>query len=125
MSGAREYPAEVWRRFRAPGHAGAPPAGARVGRGGDRRMGGDLELWFTLDRRGLVARAEFRAFGCPFAVASADLACETLPGRDPAMLLEFDAGALITGLGVPPERFPVRIWIEDAVRAAARAREAK
>ena len=124
MSVARQYPIEVWRRFRGPAHAGAPIAGARVGRGGDRKLGGDLEFWFTVDAAGRVAQAGFRAFGCPYAVATADLACETLCGRDAASLLGFDAGALITDLGVPPERFPVRIWIEDAVRAAARAPEA-
>lgn len=122
MSGMAQYPAEVWDRFRSPRHAGAPVAGARVGRGGERRQGGEVELWFTV-AGGRVAQAGFRAFGCPFAVAAADLCCERLAGQDPAGLAEYDAGALVEGLGVPPERFPVRIWIEDAVRAAARAGE--
>jgi NifU-like protein involved in Fe-S cluster formation len=119
MSATAQYPAEVWRRFRTPTHAGAPVAGARVGRGGERRQGGEIELWFTV-AAGRIDRAGFRAFGCPYAVATADLACQRLLGQDPAVLLEFDASALMEGLQVPPERFPVKIWIEDAVRAAAR-----
>lgn len=120
MSAPAQYPAEVWARFRAPRHAGVPPAGARVGRGGERRQGGEVEVWLEVGD-GRVERAGFRAFGCPYAVAAADLCCERLAGRSPADLLEFDAGAHMEALGVPPERFPVKIWIEDAVRAAARA----
>ena len=113
------YPMAVWRRFRAPARAAAPAAGAKVGRGGERKLGGDLELWLELDA-GKVRRAGFRAYGCPYLVASADATCEAIEGRAAAELLAFDAGALIQGLQVPPERFPIKIWIEDAVRAAAR-----
>lgn len=120
MTAATGYPPEVWSRFRAPAHAGAPLAGARVGHGGERKQGGELELWFTVEG-GRVGRAGFRAFGCPYTVAAADLCCERLRGADPGALLEYDASPLLEGLTVPPERFPVRIWLEDAVRAAARA----
>lgn len=124
MSTVAPYPDPVWARFRAPRHAGAPAAGARVGRSGDRKLGGDVELWLIADGGGRVLRAGFRAFGCPYTVAAADLACERMIGSVVAGLLEFDAGALIEELQLPPERFPVRIWIEDAVRAAARPQEA-
>lgn len=122
MSAAVEavYPAAVWQRFRAPGHAGLPATGAALGRGGERKHGGDLELWLEV-ADGTVRRAGFRAFGCPYLIASADAACEAITGLRVASLIEFDAGALIQGMQVPPERFPVKIWIEDAVRAAARA----
>jgi NifU-like protein involved in Fe-S cluster formation len=110
----------VWTRFRAPTHAAAPAPGAATGRGGERKQGGQLELWLEV-AGGKVRRAGFRAFGCPYLIASADAACAALAGRPVAELLEFDAGALITELQVPPERFPVKIWIEDAVRGAARA----
>lgn len=113
------YPAAVWRRFRAPTHAAVPAAGARIGRGGERKLGGDLEVWLDLER-GSVRSAGFRAFGCPYLIASADAACEAIKGQPVAALVEFDAGALIQSLQVPPERFPIKIWIEDAVRAAAR-----
>jgi nitrogen fixation NifU-like protein len=124
MSPQAQYPAAVWDRFRSPRHAGVPVAGARVGHGGERKQGGEVELWFTL-ADGRIDRAGFRAFGCPYAIAAADLACQGLVGQAPAALLEFDASALMEGLGVPPERFPVKIWIEDAVRAAARAPEGR
>jgi NifU-like protein involved in Fe-S cluster formation len=114
------YPAMVWQRFRAPGHAAPPPAGAAIGRGGERKQGGELELWLEV-AAGKVRRAGFRAFGCPYLVASADAACEAIAGQSVASLVEFDAGALIQGLRVPPERFPIKIWIEDAVRAAAQS----
>ena len=113
------YPAVVWRRFRTPTRAAAPLADAWIGRGGERKLGGDLELWLDLEG-GKVRRAGFRAFGCPYLIASADAACEAIEGRPVAELVEFDAGALIQTLQVPPERFPIKIWIEDAVRAAAR-----
>jgi NifU-like protein involved in Fe-S cluster formation len=113
------YPAKVWERFRAPHRAAAPARGARLGRGGERKQGGQLELWLEV-AEGSVRRAGFRAFGCPYLIASADAACEAIEGRPVDGLLAFDAGALIQDLGVPPERFPIKIWIEDAVRAAAR-----
>ncbi len=116
---AAAYPAAVWQRFRAPGHAAAPPAGVAIGRGGERKLGGDLELWVEV-ADGKVRRAGFRAFGCPYLIASADATCEAIAGKPAAGLVEFDAGALIQGLQVPPERFPIKIWIEDAVRAAAK-----
>lgn len=112
------YPANVWERFRAPRRAAAPAPGARIGRGGERRQGGQLELWFEV-ADGAVRRAGFRAFGCPYLIATADAACEALEGRPTTELLAFDAGALIQSLEVPPERFPIKIWLEDAVRAAA------
>ena len=114
------YPAMVWRRFRQPAHAAAPVAGAARGRGGERKQGGELEVWLRVDG-GTVRQAGFRAFGCPYLIASADAACEALVGLPVAALLEYDAATLIQGMEVPPERFPVKIWIEDAVRAAAQA----
>lgn len=117
---ASGYPAEVWTRFRAPARAGAPANGAQVGTGGARRQGGEIEVWLAV-ADGRVTQAGFRAFGCPYAVALADLCCERLAGQPIDALLEFDAEALMQSLQVPPERFPIRIWLEDAVRGAARA----
>lgn len=114
------YPDPVWRRFRAPAFAAAPAAGAAVGHGGERKLGGHLELWLEVEA-GAVRRAGFRAFGCPYLISCADAACESLAGKPVAGLLEYDAADLIQGMEVPAERFPVKIWIEDAIRAAARS----
>jgi NifU-like protein involved in Fe-S cluster formation len=118
MSADHGYPEAVWARFRAPRHAGPPPGGARVGRGGDRRNGAEVELWVALDGD-RIAGAGFRAFGCPYTVALADAACEALRGRAAASLASFDAADLVASLALPAERFGARIWVEDAVRAAA------
>lgn len=114
------YPEQVWRRFRAPAHAAAPATGAAIGRGGERKLGGQLELWLELEA-GAVRRAGFRAFGCPYLVSCADAACQSLVGKPVADLLVFDAAGLIQEMQVPAERFPVKIWVEDAVRGAAQA----
>jgi NifU-like protein involved in Fe-S cluster formation len=118
------YPAPVWDWFtRLPGQ-GDFPAGPGVvcGRGGRRRTGGEIEVWLAL-QDGQVAAARFRAWGCPYTLAVAAAGVAGLEGQPLAALRTYEAAGLVEALELPPERWGIRLWFEDAVRAAARAAE--
>ena len=117
-----EYPLAVRARFERPlqlaGHGDASPLSAEVGRA-DRGAAVALLVW--PDAAGTrAASVRFRAFGCPYLVAAADLACERLRGAGPAAFEAFDALALGTALGVPDERNGRLLLIADAAAAIAR-----
>jgi tRNA-specific 2-thiouridylase len=62
-------------------HAGSAGPDAAVGQAGNPTCGDALSIELMVDN-GRITRARHRAFGCPHAVAAADLACELVEERD-------------------------------------------
>ena len=73
----------------------------------------------ALGADGRVARAAFRALGCPYTIAACSLAADQAIGRRPQ---DFIGGLeLARQLGLPVERRGVALAVEDALRSAASA----
>jgi NifU-like protein involved in Fe-S cluster formation len=81
---------------------------------------------FQLRVRGLeVHEVRYRAYGCPYTLATCEWIARALTGltlaaRSPAALIQAIGGATAWAdhLGVPPERLGRLLVIEDALRAA-------
>lgn len=108
------YSAEVWRRFRAPGHAGVLNGGIS-GEARTPASNAVLQLQLQL-AEGRIQAARFRALGCPSTVAAADWMCEWLEGRSPAEAGEFRAARLVRALELVPVRRHCAVLAEDALR---------
>lgn len=114
------YSEAVLSRFRAPGHAGRLPG--LTAAAGSRERG--CEIQFSLEAAaGRVRALRFQAYGCPHAIAAAELAAERLEGERLETLAAFRGLDLQEPLDVPPEKLGVLLIVEDALHAlAARAR---
>ena len=103
--------------FRMLRHAGEPQPGAVTGLAGSQALGTQVE--FSLrNASGCATGLRFRAYGCPYTLAT----CEWLAGRLEGAEL---AGGLPDGplqwavaLQVPDERLGRLLIAEDALRAA-------
>ena len=114
-----EYSSEVVRRCDAPRRAGELPramGGLLSGQAEDRA----LQVWVRFDlqvQNGVIQTVRFEAFGCPHAVAAADLTAERLEGQAVEAVRRVDAKALMAALDVPVEKLGKLLRIEDAVAA--------
>lgn len=118
MSTHPHYSAEVWRRFRAPGHAGVLNGPAT--RSGDARTPAAkavLSLQLNMGG-GRIQAARFQAHGCPSTIAAGDWLCEWLEGRTETEAAGLHAAQLVDALTLPPVRRHCAVLAEDALRAA-------
>jgi NifU-like protein involved in Fe-S cluster formation len=114
------YSPEVRRRARDLPGAGPLPAVADVtGAAGDVEQGARIEFELSL-AAGRVARAGFRAFGCPHVLAAASWLTERLEGASRADLAGWDWREAAQALEVPPSKYGRMLTLQDAVRDAAR-----
>lgn len=123
MTAADDYSARVRRLFADPPHAGDLPAGpGRVVAAGAQALdrGAWLEISACLEA-GVVARARFRAWGCPHFIAACELAVAGLEGRPAAAGAGTRAADLAGELGVPAGKLGRLLVIEDALQALAAA----
>jgi NifU-like protein involved in Fe-S cluster formation len=112
-----EYSSAVVRRFGALTRARELPDGTPglvSGEAEDRT----LHVWvrFQLQLRdGVVRAARYQAYGCPHALAAADLVAEALEGQTAAAARALDVRALCEPLEVPVEKLGKLLRIEDAL----------
>jgi len=112
-----EYSTEVRRRFSALASAGTMPSddGSVVaGAAEDRSLG----FWVRFQVKLCDARIEtvrFQAYGCPHALAAADLVAGKLEGMPPESLTCFAAEDVMRRLEVPREKLGKLLRIEDAL----------
>lgn len=114
-----DYNSQVERLFLTLASAGAMPADAGTvveGAAEDR----SLNFWvrFQVEVRGAsIARVRFQAFGCPHALAAADLVAGELEGRPVEALTSIDFEDVARRLEVPREKHGKLLRIEDALTA--------
>jgi NifU-like protein involved in Fe-S cluster formation len=113
-----EYSAEVRRRFAAaeaaPRHEGATSFGEAEDR--------SPNFWVRFRMRaasGVIEHVDYAIFGCPDAVAAADLIAERLRGRPFESVFSIDLQAVAAELATPVEKIGKLLRIEDAVRKCA------
>ncbi len=108
------------------GHEAAASGRERALAGEAGRAALGARVRFQLRVRGPeVQEVRYRAYGCPYTLATCEwiaraLTGRTLAARSPAALAQAigDATAWADRLGVPPERLGRLLVIEDALRAA-------
>ncbi|HSW12147.1 MAG TPA: aminotransferase class V-fold PLP-dependent enzyme [Solimonas sp.] len=112
------YPAAVWAAFADPAHAGRELPGAVEASAGSPAGAQRLSLMAEL-RDGRVARAGFRAYGCPATLAVGEWLAAWLEGRRPEEL-QLSAADLRTELEINDDKSHCALLGEDAVLALRR-----
>ncbi|MBU24114.1 MAG: Fe-S cluster assembly scaffold IscU [Acidobacteria bacterium] len=119
----------VAERFRETQHAGSLPAGATdvgTGRAEAPRHGDVTRLQLRIDAAtGIIREARFKAFGCSFAIASADLTADRVTGRTLASALDVTADEVAAALDLPAAKQYCAELAHDALRAAVADYETK
>ena len=114
-----EYSPAVRRHFAAPTRARELPdsvAGLVAGEAEDRT----LHVWIRFQLQvveDVVVAAGFQIFGCPHAVAAADVVAHWLEGRAVEEARRLDAREVCAELDIPVEKLGKLLRIEDAVAA--------
>jgi len=117
------YSPEVLQSFGLSQADGAFPdetEGVVRGEAEDRSLG----IWVRFDvqvRDRLIRAVRFRLFGCPHAIAAANLVCERLENQPARSLSEIDVPAVANTLDLPVEKYGKLLKIEDALLACRRA----
>lgn len=97
-----EYSPEVLARFSDPQHCGDLPEADGLGEVGDQGCGDRVRVMVRLTEDGAaVARARYRIYGCPAAIACAEMTCAQAEGmfvEEIATLTERDIVTLLGGL---------------------------
>lgn len=92
----------------------APPA---VGAAGEEALGTRVRFELA-GRNGCIAAVRFRAYGCPYTLATCEWLSRSLEGR-PAAAPGLGGPLEWAGtLGIPPDRLGRLLVIEDAIQAA-------
>ncbi len=113
-----QYSPEVWRRFRAPRHAGTLD-GPAVCRGEARTPASKAVLRLSVEiGQGRIRAARFQALGCPSSIAAGDWLCEWLEQRGVSEALRLTAAELAGALALAAERRHCAVLAEDALRHA-------
>ncbi|WP_028080532.1 iron-sulfur cluster scaffold-like protein [Solimonas soli] len=111
------YREPIWQRFRAPRHAGrldgAQVLSTQAGSAATRSV---LRLQIELDGE-RVARARFRAYGCPTAIAVGEWLAEQLEARPRAAWAAIDVAAIRDALEIPDDKAHCALLGEDVLRA--------
>lgn len=97
------YPERVWKLFREPRRAGVFDADIPVRRGEARTPASAaiLELQLKVSADGRIEDARFRAFGCPYMIATGAWLCGHVIGRLADATFELDAAKLAEQLQLP------------------------
>jgi NifU-like protein involved in Fe-S cluster formation len=115
------YSPEIWRRFRAPRHAGVlGGAGVCLGEARTPASTAVLRLYLEI-AAGHIRCARFQALGCPSSIAAGDWLCEWLEQRSVAEAARLAASELAEALALAPERRHCAVLAEDALRAGLQA----
>lgn len=111
------YSGEVRARFANPQYAGDMPAGPGRAFSACRREsahGAALQFDALLDD-GVITHMRFRAFGCPYLIAAAELACRHYQGRPACDLGDLSAASLLASLEAPVEKTGRMLLLEDTI----------
>lgn len=75
------YSKESMSRFLNPKHFGVIENADGVGVVGNERCGDEMEIYISVDK-GKISRASFRTLGCAAAIATSDVVCEMIIGKN-------------------------------------------
>jgi NifU-like protein involved in Fe-S cluster formation len=116
------YPEPIWRRFRAPVHAGRIEPGARhfdvqAGSPAARSL---LRLQLAIAEDGR-RHARFLAYGCPSAIAVGEWLASEIERLPPSAWPAISAADIREVLEIPEDRAHCALMGEDALRALSQA----
>lgn len=123
------YSKKVVDRYENPTYAGSLDKKSKnVGTGlvGAPSCGDVLQLQVEIDAASQkIVDVKFKTFGCLSAIASSDLAAETIKGKTIDEALKIKNSDIASELSLPPVKLHCSVLAEDAIKAAIKDYKAK
>lgn len=114
------YSKRILDHFLNPRNVGPLKEANAVGEVGAAAFGDVMKLSLRI-REGRIEEAQFQAFGCGTAIATASAMTELIKGRTVDEALTFSNQQVIDALGgLPPEKIHCSMLAEEAVKAAVK-----
>lgn len=84
---------------------------------------GDVVRLFLLIREGVIVNAKVKVFGCPVALASADILAEMIKGKTITEALKIKNKDISDALGgLPPQKLNCSVFAENLIKNALRGK---
>lgn len=117
------YGTKVMERFLNPQNIGVIENATHVATAGNPKDG-DVVRLFLLVRNGIIIDAKVKVFGCPVAIASADILAEMLKGKRIKEALKIKNEDISEALGgLPPQKLDCSVFAETLINYALRGKK--
>lgn len=85
---------------------------------------GDIIRLFLLIREGVIVNAKVKVFGCPVAIASADVLAEIIKGKTITEALKVKNDDISDALGgLPPQKLTCSVFAENLLKNAIKEKK--
>ncbi len=112
------YSPKIMERFLHPKNIGIIENATNVATAGNPEDG-DVVRLFLLIQEGVIIDVKVKVFGCPVAIASADILAEMLKGKTIEEVLKIKNEDISNALGgLPPQKLNCSVFAEDLIKKA-------
>ena len=113
------YSKTVLDRFQHPRNAGAVSGANAISEVGNASCGDIIKLTLKVSESGVIENAKFKTFGCSASIASSDVACDLLKGKQIDEALKISSSDILQILGdLPSHKLHSVLLAEEAIRNA-------
>ncbi len=113
------YTKEVIKRFTNPKNFGEIKDANGIGKVGNPRCGDIMKLYIKVGDKGIIEDIKFHTLGCAAAIATSDMACDLVKGKNIKEALKLDYEKIIKALGdLPPIKIHCSILAREGLKAA-------
>ncbi len=113
------YSKTILDRFQNPRNAGQISGANAVGEAGNAACGDVVKLFLKISENGIIENAKFKTFGCSASIASSDVACDLIKGRNIDDALKVTSADILKILGeLPAHKIHSSLLAEEVIRLA-------
>lgn len=106
-------------RFQNHHNAGGMHGANAIGQAGNSDCGDIIKMYFKINDQNIIENAKFKTFGCSVAIASSDVACDLVKGKNIDDALKISSQDILKILGnIPQYKMHCVILAEESIRAA-------
>lgn len=105
----------VMDRFQNPKNAGGMHNANAIGQVGSVGSSEIMKLYLKISNNGIIEDAKFKTFGCAISIASLDVACDLMKGKDVENALKISSKEITKILGEVPEHRRVCLNLTEEV----------
>ncbi len=113
------YTKEVIKRFTNPKNFGEIKDANGIGKVGNPRCGDIMKLYIKVGDKGIIEDIKFHTLGCAAAIATSDMACDLVKGKNIKEALKLDYEKIVKALGdLPPIKIHCSVLAREGLKAA-------
>ena len=113
------YSKEVIKRFTNPKNFGEIKDADGIGKVGNPRCGDIMKLYIKVGDKGIIRDIKFHTLGCAAAIATSDMACDLVKGKNIKEALKLDYEKIVKALGdLPPIKIHCSVLAREGLKAA-------